>query len=279
MKIINKMPSAFINFPKRPKFMFRSIIFFVIAVFFLISMACSTVRLQREQFTEDKRANLPQNMKSVEEDADIAKETSCVISVNDDGGTFLIGKEKISESQLTAKIDKKMEDKSPDKRIVYIESAVGVKYETIVKLLNSIRKADIDRVGLVAVKGNYEKLAIKPSRFEVRLPAEPIEDDRVDIKPNPLTLVVSIDKSGVLRLNMDSMGDVNNTEKLTDKLTEIFKDREINGVFREATNEVEKTVIIKASRSLKYGDVVKVIDAVKLAGAQPIGLQIDDLSE
>ena len=46
-----------------------------------------------------------------------------------------------------------------------------------------------------------------------------------------------------------------------------------------ASNEVEKTIFIKSPKSVHYGDVVKVIDAAKLAGAQPIGLQIDDLSE
>jgi biopolymer transport protein ExbD len=28
---------------------------------------------------------------------------------------------------------------------------------------------------------------------------------------------------------------------------------------------------------LRYGDVVKVIDAIKGAGANPVGLQVDDL--
>jgi biopolymer transport protein ExbD len=62
-------------------------------------------------------------------------------------------------------------------------------------------------------------------------------------------------------------------------LTEIFKTRETNGVFREGTNEVEKTIFIKSPTSVRYGDVVKVIDAAKMAGAQPIGLQIDDLTQ
>ena len=75
------------------------------------------------------------------------------------------------------------------------------------------------------------------------------------------------------------MGNVSDTNNLTNKLTEIFKERENNGVFREGTNEVEKTVFVKASRSLKYGDFVKVIDALKLAGSQPIGIQIDDLGD
>ncbi|HVS21602.1 MAG TPA: hypothetical protein VHD88_07125, partial [Pyrinomonadaceae bacterium] len=41
--------------------------------------------------------------------------------------------------------------------------------------------------------------------------------------------------------------------------------------------KIEKTVFVKAPRALHYGDVVKVIDAIKGAGANPVGLQVDDL--
>ncbi|MBA2737206.1 MAG: hypothetical protein H0U50_10535, partial [Pyrinomonadaceae bacterium] len=41
--------------------------------------------------------------------------------------------------------------------------------------------------------------------------------------------------------------------------------------------KVEKTVFIKAPRGTDYGSVAKVIDAVKLSGANPISLQIDGL--
>jgi biopolymer transport protein ExbD len=40
---------------------------------------------------------------------------------------------------------------------------------------------------------------------------------------------------------------------------------------------IEKTVFVKAPRATKYGEVVKVIDAIKGAGANPVGLQVDDL--
>ena len=121
----------------------------------------------------------------------------------------------------------------------------------------------------------------KPSRFEAKVPAEPKDEDKnVILKPNPNTLIVFINREGAkLRLNQDDIGDVSDTTPLTAKLEEVFKDRESRGVLREGTNEVEKTVFIKAPKSVKYGDVVKVIDAVKLAEAQPIGLQIDDLEQ
>ncbi|MBK9153767.1 MAG: biopolymer transporter ExbD [Chloracidobacterium sp.] len=121
---------------------------------------------------------------------------------------------------------------------------------------------------------------VKPSRFEAKVPAEPKNQQNLEVKPNPLTLVVAINKEtkGVT-LNNEPAGDVSDASALTAKLDEIFKARENNGVFREGTNEVEKTIFIKSPTSVRYGDVVRVIDAAKLAGASPIGLQIDDLTE
>ena len=122
---------------------------------------------------------------------------------------------------------------------------------------------------------------MKPSRFEAKVPAEPKPDDvQAPAKPNPLTLVVTVDRSTMgVALNNEAAGDVSDTSLLTTKLQEIFKQRENNLVFREGTNEVEKTVFVKSPRSIKYGDVVKVIDAVKLAGSDRVGLQVDDLPE
>lgn len=121
---------------------------------------------------------------------------------------------------------------------------------------------------------------MKPSRFEAKVPAEPKNEDQVPAKPNPLTLVVAVNKADMsITLNNEPVGDVSDPSALTNRLSQIFKERENNLVFREGTNEVEKTVFIKAPRSVRYGNVVKVIDAVKMAEAQPVGLQIDDLAE
>ena len=121
----------------------------------------------------------------------------------------------------------------------------------------------------------------KPSRFRAQVPAEPKPDQQTQAKPNPLTLVVGV-SSGTDRkvtLNKEDAGTIDDASLLTNRLSQIFKERENNGVFRENTNEVEKTVFISAPKSVNYGSVVRVIDAVKQAGAEPIGLQIDDLAE
>jgi len=121
---------------------------------------------------------------------------------------------------------------------------------------------------------------VKPSRFEAKVPAEPKNEQQLDVQPNPLTLVVSINRdTKAIALNNEAAGDVNDASALTAKLAEVFRQRTANGVFREGTSEIEKTIFIKAPTSVRYNDVVRVIDAAKLAGAEPIGLQIDDLTD
>ena len=86
-----------------------------------------------------------------DEDTEITKESSVVMAIpNDD--EFYIGKDRFSKEVLGEKISKLMEGKTPDKRIVYIKSSVGVNYGTVVEAVNIIRKQDIDKIGLVADK-------------------------------------------------------------------------------------------------------------------------------
>ena len=121
---------------------------------------------------------------------------------------------------------------------------------------------------------------VKPSKFEAKVPAEPKDQQNVDVKPNPLTLVVSINRNTrQLLLNNEPAGNVDEPDALFNALKTIFTQREQNDVRREGTNEIEKTIFIKSPTSIKYGDVARVIDTVKAAGAQPIGLQIDDLTD
>jgi biopolymer transport protein ExbD len=121
---------------------------------------------------------------------------------------------------------------------------------------------------------------LKPSRFEAKVPSEPDPNqDLSQIKPNPLTLVVSIAGDNNLKLNQESMGNIADTAPLSQRLTSLFEQRKQTGAYRPGTQEVEKTVFVKAPRSIKYGEVVKVIDAIKGAGANPVGLQVDDLAQ
>jgi len=93
--------------------------------------------------------NLPRDMMSAEEDAEITKDTSVLIAIPDNNN-FYIGKEQYPLNALGEKIKKMMENKTPEKRIVYIKSGVEVDYGKVVEAIDTIRKQDIDKIGLVA---------------------------------------------------------------------------------------------------------------------------------
>ena len=93
--------------------------------------------------------NLPRDVISADEDGDIAKDTSVIIAIPDNSN-FYIGKDQFPLDALGDVIKRRMEGKTPDKRIVYIKSGVDVDYGRVVSAIDTIRKQDIDKVGLVA---------------------------------------------------------------------------------------------------------------------------------
>jgi len=102
--------------------------------------------------------NLPRDMISPDEDADIAKDTSVIVAIPDNNN-FYIGKEQFPLTALGEKIKRLMENKTPEKRIVYIKSGVDVEYGKVVEAIDTIRKQDIDKIGLVADKKKDIKAA------------------------------------------------------------------------------------------------------------------------
>jgi len=130
---------------------------------------------------------------------------------------------------------------------------------------------------------------LKPSRFKADIPTQrDPNEDLSQLKPNPLTLVVSISNDLQLKLNQDSMGSVNDTSALSKKLLVVFQQRKEQRAYKPGMetrtdvpeqDRIERTVFIKAPRALRYEEVVKVIDAIKGAGANPVGLQVDDLPQ
>jgi len=130
---------------------------------------------------------------------------------------------------------------------------------------------------------------LKPTRFKADIPTQrDPNEDLSQLKPNPLTLVVSISNDLQLKLNQESMGSVNDTGYLSQRLTQVFQQRKDQRAYKPGMEtrtdvpeqeRIEKTVFIKAPRTLRYEEVVKVIDAIKGAGANPVGLQVDDLPQ
>jgi biopolymer transport protein ExbD len=128
---------------------------------------------------------------------------------------------------------------------------------------------------------------LKPTSFHAKIPAEQRSPPQEKIDPNPKTLAVLISADHALALNQErGLGTTDDASRLVDRLKGVFAERVANGDVSESfadaadrpfPDKAERTVFIKAPRSLDYGSVAQVVDAVKLAGAYPISLQIDSL--
>ena len=117
---------------------------------------------------------------------------------------------------------------------------------------------------------------LKPHRFLAKLPAEPSKNPA--IKAGDLTLVVIIEPDRTLTLNRTpNLGTVDDLSPLSSKLISVFEERTRNRAYRPDLQQIEKTVFIKAPRNIPYGEVARVLDGLKGTGADPIGLQLDDL--
>ena len=125
---------------------------------------------------------------------------------------------------------------------------------------------------------------MKPHRFSAKVPSPP--DGRI-LPPDPRTLVVTVDLDRSLKLNgLTDMGSVDDMSKLNQRLVALFDERTKNHVYSDKmatrsdlpeAQRIERTVFIKAPRALPYGDIARLIDGIKGSGADPIGLQLDNL--
>ena len=99
----------------------------------------------------------------------------------------------------------------------------------------------------------------------------------VNVKPNPLLLVVKADSSGNITLNNDPAGTLRDTGPLMKLLKEVFKAREDNGVFRPGTNEIEKSVtVVMPMTQGTVADLVAIARAIWAPGGAPISLVMED---
>jgi biopolymer transport protein ExbD len=126
---------------------------------------------------------------------------------------------------------------------------------------------------------------LKPRSFHTRIPSE--TQPVVPMRDNPKALAVVITQDRSIALNTErNLGTTDDTEQLVERLKAVFAARVANGDISESfadaperpfNDQIERTVFIKAPKTLDYGSVAHVVDAVKLAGAYPISLQIDRL--
>ena len=105
----------------------------------------------------------------------------------------------------------------------------------------------------------------KEAKFESQIPKKPQDNKDAPTPPADL-LMVDVKKSG---MGLDQTVELNSKPMSLQELATTLKD-----LLEQRPN---KAVFLKAPKDKYYGDIVYVIDVLKGAGAQPIGLQIDFL--
>ncbi len=219
---------------------------------------------------KESAINVPRNVKTSVFDNDTAKDTACILTMPN-ANEILLRERKLTKDTLGKEVADCLADVVPFKKIVYIKADDALEYGNIIDVLEITRRVQGDRIRFIVTPTDTTD---NPKNIlEAKVPFEPQKDDKI-VKPNPLTLVVELTTDGKISLNADGHDTL---ESLSSRLKEVFKDRESNGVIREGTNEIEATVFVKAPRSMKYGEVIKAIDTVTGSGANPVGLQIDDV--
>lgn len=125
---------------------------------------------------------------------------------------------------------------------------------------------------------------LKPSSFKTKISSEPTKITKGFDHPD--TLIVTVNADSTLSLNQQTVGTTNESAALVTLLKDTFAARVANGNVSESfgddperpmSDRIERTVFIKAPKTISYGSVARVVDAAKLAGAYPISLQIDRL--
>jgi biopolymer transport protein ExbD len=104
----------------------------------------------------------------------------------------------------------------------------------------------------------------RPNKFDAKIPVK--QKPGAPDEEHKLALVVTINYGGGYALNMQP---ANTLDELQSLLFRALDSRPYD----------LRAVFLKAPRALNYGEVVKVIDVMKIAGCAPIGLQIENLDQ
>lgn len=213
-------------------------------------------------------ASVPVNLKNSDSDSAIGDESALVVTLPNNN-EILFGRDAkpLAKSALAERLKESGRDLKPDRRYVYIKADPAVEFRVLREVLDQIRRAAFDRVRLAVSRDDKPEAN---AMFELKIPAEPKENEL--IKPNPNYLRVKIENDGKLKLNVEEQ----TLDSLKTLLRQIFKDREARGVLREGSNETEQTVHVEPAPNVKYGELVKTIDALREAGAAPLVFKIDD---
>ena len=100
---------------------------------------------------KDVSVAIPRDMDHAVEDLVINREDSVIISIPKDGDYYL-GKKQMNLDDLKSQVEKALQNKKEEDKVVYVKSGVEVSYGEVVKVINAVREKGVDKIGLVADK-------------------------------------------------------------------------------------------------------------------------------
>lgn len=226
----------------------------------------------------------PDGMKNAKPDAHAEEETAIHVSADDSTAIF-VGKEMFPLDTVGAKVKALLEKTPGEKSLIYFNGGQRMKYLDMLKILDTLRKQEIDTIGLVVTP------ATKNDKYfnilKVKIPPEPREDGNgeaieslfkqkfVTLTKDKITFGAHNQKTFEFKLDKVEI----KIEDLQAKIAAMLKEREDKKVLVPGTSEVDKRVFIRATKSSDYWRVAEMVDAATGAGASVVYLQIDDLPE
>ena len=232
------------------------------AIFVLLLAACSS-RESSVTLPSKPHVDLPR-VQYADEDSGIIREAETTVSLS--SGEWYLGMEQFTRDARRAFVDRVRERlKGPNQQLVYVQAGNADIFGDVVVLLDAIRRAERNNVGLL-VMGPSDSIR----RLAVNLPPQP--DPQVLYQRDPFYLQISVDGSGNVRLNQEDMGTITTPEKLRTTLENLLKQRNSGGVN-------QKSIAIKAAKNTSYLHLARTVDLAKGSGATPIAIVLDDIAE
>lgn len=225
----------------------------------------------------------PRNMKNAKPDAHVAEETAIIVSLLY-GDTIYIGEEQFAIETVNYKIKGLIEKTPAERQLIYLNASGSLKYLPVVRIVDTLRKENIENLGLIVLP---EVKTDAPFHvLKVKLMPEPKDEDTTNSPDAPHKLTyLNIQKDRRIsfakydeKYNFKPDKEAMKPEEIEAKIKQLFKEREDKKIFRQGTNEIDKRIYIKATKSNEFSQIVQMIDAATGAGAE-VYLQIDDLDE
>jgi biopolymer transport protein ExbD len=190
---------------------------------------------------------------------------SVVITIPTEGEIY-VGNERLSVKTVVDRVRERLKGRPPAEQTVYIKASRDVSYGYIVSIIDQLREAGIEQIGLVAERTKETpRAADRNARTQDQQPALPSQHQPADKfnAETPFVVKVTLTTLGQLRVKIN-----NRTVRLADLEATVR---------RQLADRQDKTVLLLAPMRVRYERIVHIVDALKGAGASPIGLQLDYL--